>query len=276
MEAIVEHTLEPELLLPPPRCLRLPRSTSLLLSVAALLLGLFVVGSGRALWEGAKMLWLDGAGQTVSGRIVAVRIAHFQKGQLLQKGQLPAQTAVCYEVDVPGPQGISHRRGWIALGAPAPAVGLESEAVKPKPAPRFFLGQPFPLRCASFFGVLVCQPWGPSPGSRIAALLLAGGLVLAVSLRLLRRLGRWAGSRRHLLRHGTATVGTITHKRSEMEDMARYYLRYGYAAGNAAQGREEQVSADHWREFQVGQPVTVLYDPDDPGHAELYALIVRK
>lgn len=276
MEAIVEHTLEPDLLAPPPRRLHLPRSTSLLLSVAALLLGLFILGSGRALWEGTKMLWLDGAGQTVSGRIVAVRTAPPLKGQLV-KGQLPVQTALCYEADIPGPQG-QHRRGWVALGAPAPAAGLESEAAKPTPAPRFYKGQPFPLRCASFFGVTVCQPWGPSPGSRIAALLLTGGLVLFVSLHLLRRLGQWAGGRLHLLRQGTATVGTITHKRSETEDMARYYLRYGYATSGVTPGRdrEEQVSADYWREFQVGQPVTVLYDPDNPGHAGLYALIVRR
>ena len=272
MEAIVEHKLEPELLLPTPRRLRLPWRTSLLLSVAVLLLGVFILGSGRALWEGAKMLWLDGAGQTISGRIVAIRTGHSPKGQF------PAQTSICYAVDVPGPQGLQRRRGWVALGAPAPASGLESEAAKPQTAPRFRLGQPFPVRCASFFGVMVCSPWGPSPGSRIAALLLAGGLVLAVSLRLLRRLSRWAGSRLHLLRQGTATIGTITHKRSETEDMARYYLRYGYAAGGAAVGRdrEEQVSADHWREFQVGQPVTVLYDPDNPGHAGLYALIVQR
>lgn len=269
LEAIVEHRLEPELLAPTPRRLRLPWRTSLLLSVAALLLSLFVLGSGRALWEGAKMLWLDGAGQTISGKIVAIRTAHSMKGQL------PVQTALCYEVDVPSPQGVRQQRGWVALGAPAPALGLESEAA-PRPAPRFSLGQPFPLRCASFFGTTVCQPWGPSPGSRITALLLAGGLVLFVSLRLLRRLGRWAGSRLHLLRQGTATVGTITHKRSETEDMARYYLRYGYADRAAGRNREEQVNADHWREFQVGQPVTVLYDPDNPGHAGLYALIVRR
>ena len=113
LEAIVEHRLEPELLAPTPRRLRLPWRTSLLLSVAALLLSLFVLGSGRALWEGAKMLWLDGAGQTISGKIVAIRTAHSMKGQL------PVQTALCYEVDVPSPQGVRQQRGWVALGAPA-------------------------------------------------------------------------------------------------------------------------------------------------------------
>lgn len=271
MEAIAEHTLEPELLAPTPRRLRLPWRTSLLLLVAALLLGLFALGSGRALWEGAKMLWLDCAGQTVPGKIVAIRTS-----PLTAKGQLPAQTDICYEAIVPGLHGPQRRLGWVALGAPPPIPGLESEAAKPQPAVRFRLGQSFPLRYASFLGTTVCQPWGPSPGSRIAALLLAGGLVLLVSLRLLRRLSRWAGSRLHLLRQGTATVGTITHKRSETEDMARYYLCYGYAAAALGRDHEEQVSADHWREFHVGQPVTVLYDPDDPSHAGLYALIVRK
>ncbi len=269
MEAIVEHVLEPKLLAPAPRRLRLPWRTSLLLSVAVLLLGVFVLGSGRALWEGAKMLWLDSAGQTVSGKIVAVRTEPSPS-----KGQTSRQTAICYVADVPSPHGFRRQRGWIVLGAPAAAPGLESEAAKPQPVTAYGLGQPFPLRCASLFGTTVCQPWGPSPGSRIAALLLAGSLVLAVSLLLLRRLGRWAGSRLHLLRLGTATVGTITHKRSETEDMMRYFLRYGYADGAAAgRDREEQVSADQWREFQVGQPVTVLYDPEHPNQAGLYALM---
>ncbi len=266
MEAIAEHALEPELLEPAPRRLRLPWRTTLLLSVAALLLGIFVLGSSRALWEGAKMLWLVGAGQTVSGKVIAVRA-----GPASTKGQLPPQTALCYAADVPGPYGPLHRQDWVTLGAPPPAPGLESEAAPPS-APRFFVGQPFSLRFASLGGITVCQPWGPRPGSRIGALLLAGGLVLAVSLRLLRRLGRWAGSRRLLLRQGIATVGTITHTRSETEDMARYFLRYGYPAGPAG-GREEQVSADQWREFHVGQPVTVLVDPDDSSHAGLYALM---
>ena len=271
MESIAEHKLEPELLGQTPRRLRLPWRTSLLLLAAALLLGFFVLGSGRALWEGAKMLWLECAGQTISGEIIAIRIS-----PRTVIGQLPPQTAICYTVDLPNTYGLRSRRGWVALGAPIPATGLESGAAKLQPASRFRLGQPFPLRCASFFGIVICRPWGPSPGSRSTALPLAGGLVLAVSLRLLRRLGRWAGGRLYLLRQGTATVGTITHKRSETEDMARYYLRYGYAAGSAlGQDREEQVSADHWREFQVGQPVTVLYDPHDPSHAGLYALIVR-
>ena len=268
MEAIVEHALEPELLLPSPRRLRLPWRTTLLLGVAVLLLGVFILASSRALWEGATLLWLEGAGRTVCGKVIAIRTRAASV-----KGQLPAQTALCYAVLVPGPRGFQHRQEWVTLGAPPPAPGLD-EAVPPS-VPRFLVGQPFPLRVASLGGITVCQPWGPRPGSRIAALLLAGGLVLAVSLRLLRRLGRWAGSRRFLLRQGRATVGTIMHTRSESEDMMRYFLRYGYPAGPPG-GREEQVSADQWRRFQVGQPVTVLYDAQNPSHAGLYALIAQK
>ena len=106
METIVEYKVEPELLLPTPRRLRLPWRTLLLLSVAVLLLGVFILGSSRALWEGAKMLWLEGAGQTVSGRIVAIRTRAASV-----KGQLPQQIAVCYEAEVPGPQGRQPRRG---------------------------------------------------------------------------------------------------------------------------------------------------------------------
>ncbi len=272
MESIAEHVLEPELLAPAPRRLRLPGRTRLLLSVAALLLGLCAFGSGRALWEGVKLLGLDIAGYTVYGKIVAIQTEP-PIGPAAPKGVLLRQTAIRYEVFVPGPRGGS-RSAWIVLGAPQTPPGIENEMPSP-PAARFTVGQPFPLREASFFGTPVCQPWGPNPGSRIASLLLAGSLVLTVSLLLLRRLIRWAGSHRFLLRQGTATIGTITHTRSETEDMMRYFLRYGYASGGAGEGRnrEEQVSADQWRKFGVGQPVTVLYDPDNPGHAGLYALI---
>ena len=265
MELIAEHVLEPELTAPVPRRLRLPRRTRLLLAVAVLLLGMFAFGSGRALWEGAKLSWLNLCGRTLAGQIIEIRTE-----PAAVKGQPPRQTALRYGVT--GARGAFTQTGWIALGAPAALPGGENAAAPPA---RFHVGQPFPLRSASLGGITVCRPWGPGAGSRILTLLIAGGLVFAVSLRLLRRLLRWAGSREHLLRFGTATVGTITHKRSEAEDMVRYFLRYGYPGG-PAEGREEQVSAEQWREFHVGQPVTVLYDPDLPDKAGLYALIAQK
>lgn len=281
MEAIAEHTLEPELLAPVPRRLGLPARTRLLLLVAALLLGLFVVGSGRALWEGVKLSWLGLSGQTIAGKIVAIRAeaplksAGKLRGGGKEKAPLPVQTALGYEAVVSTPHGLQVRRGWVSLGTQSPAAGLESEAQPPPPAVQFQLGEPFPLRCASFLGRTVCQPWGPQPAPHIVPLFLAGGLIMAVSLRLLRRLSRWADSRRALLRGGTAVVGTITDKRTEAEDMARFFLRYGYPGGPDT-GREEQVSAEQWREFHVGQPVTVLFNPEQPEQAGLYALIKQK
>lgn len=268
MEAVIEHTLEPELIGPAPRRLHLPLRARLLLLVAGLLLGLFAVGSARALWEGVKLSWLAEAGRPLSGKIVEIRTE-----PSAAKGQTPRQTAIRYLAAAPGPHGSRAQTGWIVLAEPPQALSAEN---RPVPAvPVFRLGQPFPLRVAFFANTVLCQPWGPNPGSRIWTLFLSGGLVLAVSLLLLRRLLRWTGDRLHLLRFGTAAVGTITHKRSESEDMVRYFLRYGFAGGPDA-GREEQVSADQWREFQVGQPVTVLFDPDAPQKAGLYALIVQK
>lgn len=268
MEAVIEHTLEPELAGPTPRRLHLPLRARLLLAVAGLLLGLFAVGSARALWEGVKLSWLAEAGRPLSGKVVELRME-----PPAAKGQKPQQTAIRYSAVVPGTRVTDTQTGWIVLSEPPQPLSAEN---RPAPAvPVFRLGQPFPLRFAFFGNAVLCQPWGPNPGSRIWTLFLSGGLVLAVSLLLLRRLLRWTGDRLHLLRRGTATVGTITHKRSESEDMVRYFLRYGYRGGPEA-GREEQVSADQWREFQVGQPVTVLYDPDSPEKAGLYALISQK
>ncbi len=267
MEAVIEHTLEPELAGPVPRRLHLPLRARLLLAVAGLLLGLFAAGSTRALWEGVKLSWLAEAGRPLSGEIVEI---HTEPPPA--KGQKSRQTAIRYSAVVPSLHGRQPASGWIVLAEPPASLSAEN---LPAPAfPVFRVGQPFPLRFAVFGGAVLCQPWGPNPGSRIWTLFLSGGLVLAVSLLLLRRLLRWTGSRLHLLRFGAATVGTITHKRSESEDMVRYFLRYGYPGGPGA-GREEQVGADQWREFQVGQPVTVLFDPAAPEKAGLYALMSR-
>ena len=272
MEAVIEHKLEPELTGPVPRRMHLPARVLFLLAVAGLLLALFVAGSARALWEGVKLSWLAEAGRPVSGRIVEIRTEPAPvAGQA--KGQAVRQTAIRYAVAIPS-RAFS-QTGWIVLGEPPGPLTAENRSVSSPALPVFQVGQAFPLRYASFGGAVLCQPWGPNPGSRILTLFLAGGLVLVVSLLLLRRLLRWTGSHLRLLRRGTVTVGTITHKRSEAEDMVRYFLRYGYAGGAEA-GREEQVSADQWREFHVGQPVTVLYDPDSPHHAGLYVLITQK
>ena len=268
MEAVIEHTIEPELFRPIPRRLHLPARIALLLAVAGLLLGLFAVGSARALWEGVKLSWLAEAGRPLSGKIVEIRTA-----TPAAKGEPSPQTAIRYSVAVPGPHGGQVQTGWIVLSEPSQALSAEHRTAPPVPG--FQLGQEFPLRVAFFGNAALCQPWGPNAGSRIWTLFLAGGLVLTVSLLLLRRLLGWTRSRLHLLRRGTATIGTITHTRSEAEDMVRYFLRYGYPGG-AESGREEQVSADQWRKFHVGQPVTVLYDPDSPQHAGLYTLIMQR
>lgn len=270
MEAVIEHVLEPEIAGPAPRRLHLPIRARLLLAVASLLLGLFVIGSGRALWEGVKLSWLAHAGYTISGQIAEIRTTPFGP-----KDQALRQTALRYTASVPSPNGPVQESGWVALGEPSAVPNPENQPAKVSAVPAFHLGQPIPLRVVLFGGAVICQPWGTGAGSRIWTLFLTGGLVTAVSLFLLRRLTRWAGSRLHLLRFGTATIGTITHTRSEAEDMVRYFLRYGYPGGPAS-GREEQVSADQWRTFHVGQPVTVLHDPKNPAHAGLYALIVQK
>ena len=277
MESVIEHMLEPGVAMPAPRRTRLPLRVSLLLAVAMLLLGIFVAGSGRALWEAVKLTWVAQAGRTVSGQIVQIKTEpNTEKNQPLH------QIAVRYACDLPLAQGLHHQEGWIGLGeepASSNSPTLGGGPMSPKPASAssaraFHLGQAFPIRYANWFGQTLSYPWQPNPNGRVLTLLFAGSLVLLVSLLLLRRLLRWTRERLHLLRLGTATVGTITHKRSEAEDMVRYFLRYGYSSGQA-EGREheEQVSSDQWKLFHVGQPVTVLYDPAAPERVGLYALI---
>ena len=256
METVPEHKIEAEIAGAAPRRAHLPIRMALLLAIAYLLLGLFIIGSGRALWEAGKLGWIG-----ISGRIILGQIAEVHSEASLEKTAPKRQTALRYRVIVPeGASGLSGRTGWIGLGRKDTRV--------------YRVGEPLPYRIAPWFGGLAGSPWAPVPTGRLVSLLLCGGLVLVVSALLIRRLTLWLQEHLHLLRLGTAAVGTIIHKRTEAEDMLRYFLRYGYAPTKEyGLEREEQVSAEQWREFEVGQPVTVLYDPAQPECAGLYALM---
>ncbi len=257
METVSEHRVEPEIAGPAPRRVGLPGRLNFLLVAAFLLLSVFLLGSGRALWEAGKLLWLAGAGQTATARVVEIRWE-----PPAAKGKPAVQAAIRYHLDTAVSRsagGRLTRTGWIGVRRGERLYHLE---------------QTLPYRYAPWFGGVAGFPWQPSPSGRIVSLLLSGGLVLLVSGFLVRRLARWVRLHLHLLRLGQATVGTITHKRTEADDMLRYFLRYGYApTPGEGREREEQVSAEQWKRFEVGQPVTVLYDPDRPEHAGVYALI---
>lgn len=256
METVPEHKIEMKIADAPPRRPHLAARLLLLLAAAYLLLGLFTLGGGRALWEAGKLGWIGLAGRTVSAVITEVQT----QPSSAEKTSLTHQVALRYTVSVPGEA--SARTGWIGLRR------KETRQYRP--------GETMPYRAAAWFGGVAGSPWQPVPTGRLVSLLLCGGLVLLVSGLLMRRLTAWLLEHLHLLGTGLAVVGTITHKRTEAHDMLRYFLRYGYAsAPGTGQEREEQVSAEQWREFEVGQPVTVLYDPDRPERAGLYVLMRR-
>ena len=267
METLSEHVLEPALAAPPPRALPLPPRLSLLMVLAGLMIGLFFLGGLRAVWEAGKLGWLAGAGQTVPGTVTRVETLPSP-----DKNAPPVPTGLWYTVTLPGPHGPLPRIGWISLAGEPTLPGGPARAL-PSPVPAVHLGQTLPIRSAPWFGAVLSQPWSAAPGNRILTLLFIGVLVLLVTARLARRLLGWLRGHLHLLRHGQATVGTITDKRTEVEDGARYFLRYGYSAAGAGREREEQVGAEQWKRFEVGQPVTVLYDPAQPAHAGLYVLM---
>ncbi len=268
METVSAHSIEPALAAPPPRRHSLPPRLALLLTLAVLMIGLFALGGVRAVWEAGKLGWLAGAGRTVPGTVTKIET---QPGP--DKDAPPVPLGLWYTVTLSGPHGPLQRVGWISL-AGGPALPGGPVRALPSPVPAVHLGQSLPVRSAPWFGGVLSQPWSAAPGNRIATLLFIGVLVLLVTARLGRRLLLWLRGHLHLLRHGLATVGTITDKRTEVEDAARYFLTYGYSAGGEGQEREEQVGAEQWRLFEVGQSVTVLYDPVCPAEAGLYTLMV--
>lgn len=271
METVTEHLIEREVAAPPPRAVRLPLGLNFLILAAGLMFALFVGGGGYALLEAAKLGWISVAGRSVNARIVQIATEPAPA-----KDQPARQTALRYVFTSPFDQSPQSR--WLRLDRAAdaqPGMPMPQSRGKPAAPPAAVIGDVIPVRGAVWLGRPLFFPWTPQATGRIAFLMLSGGLIIGISGFLLRRLIEWRRHRLHLLRTGIATVGTIIDKEARAEDTPRYYVRYGYAAGSQPREREEQMSMEQWKEFEIGQPVTVLYDPEQTDDAALYTLVRR-
>jgi hypothetical protein len=278
MEIVIDHQIEPVVAAPPPRAAQLPASTNILLLAATLLFGLFIYGGSRALVEAWKLAWLGVMGHPIAAQVTQVLTATSQV-----KGAPDQQIGLRYSYTLPfGPDrtlqtGVAHLmtpdvNDTTRPQEPLPRSGQKT--VLPN-IPVFHIGDRLPLRGAEWLGRPLVYPWQAAPTGKVVFLLLCGGLVIGISVLLLRRIVRWRGHRLRLLRYGVATTGTIVHKEARAEDAPRYYLRYGYAVETEPREHEEQVSIEQWKRLDIGQPVTVLYDPECPDDAGLYLLIGR-
>lgn len=272
METVAEHPIEREVAAPPPRAARLPLGLNFLIFAAGLMFTLFIGGGGYALLESAKLGWVSAAGRTVTAHV-----AQIVTEPAPVKGQPARQTALRYVFTSPFDQSSQFR--WLRLDrADDSQTGMPMPQGRGKPAapPLAQTGDPIPVRGAIWLGRPLFYPWTAAASGRIVFLMLSGALIVGISVFLLRRLLAWRRHRLHLLRAGIATVGTVIDKEARSEDTPRYFVRYGYATDSRPQEREEQVSMEQWREFEIGQPVTVLYDPEHSEDAGLYALLGRK
>lgn len=269
METVADHEIEPEIAAPPPRTAGLHPSVNLLMLAACLLFALFLYGGGRALWEAVKLGWVAVAGRTVTAHVQDVRTEPASV-----KGQPPRQTALQYAFTSPTDGSVQSR--WMRLGGGDEAsAGPMRSPSGATPVPVVHVGDALPVRCAAWPGGGLSYPWTKEAPGRIVFLTLSGGAIIVISVLLWRKLGYWRRQRLRLLRHGIATAGTILHKEARAEDAPRYFIRYGYASGDGPHEREEQVSQEQWKTLEVGQPVTVLYDPDHAEEAGLYTLVRR-
>lgn len=273
MEAVIAHEIEPEVAGPPPRLARLPWRTQALLALAGALAVLLFVGGGRALVEAVRLGWVAAAGKTVFAQVTTLKTEAAEA-----PGQPPALTGLQYQYTDPFDGRPVSRFVRITAdpsreaGDPPPSMGAKTKPVAP---PLMRVGDRLPLRIARWQGRSLAYFWRPAPWGKGLFLTLCGLVVMGVSVGLIRTLAHWRRLRTRLLGDGVAVIGTVVHKRADVGDTPRYYLRYGYATVPEGDKREheEQVGMDQWKRFDIGQPVTVLYDPDHPTQAGLYALI---
>lgn len=278
METLSEYVLEPEAARPPPRPVRHRPGAIGLMLIAGLVFAVFAYGGLRALGEAGRLAWIAAMGHSVTARVASIDYAPSPF-----KGSSPVPVSLRYQYrlpqDLPGTVRVG-RALLDATGAANPAAfpGRRGAVgtTRAEHAPR--VGDALPLRWLAWRGRTVVMPWPVHPWGQIVFLALCGGLIVGISALLLWRLGRRLQERGHLLRRGQAAVGTILHKRTEAHDVPRYFVTYGYArqgpgAVSEMREHEEQVTLEQWRRWEIGQPVTVLYDPAHADEAGLYALL---
>lgn len=80
--------------------------------------------------------------------------------------------------------------------------------------------------------------------------------------------------RKQLYRSGRGTPGTIVHKRSQSGGKTlTFKVAYRYTSDTGASlSAEMKTSRDRWEQATIGQPVTVLYWPDNPRRSIVYEL----
>jgi hypothetical protein len=263
VETVITHEIEAEIAAPPPRRnAGLTPGTRALLALAGILALLLFLGGARALEESARLAWVGLTGRPATARVteIAPGAAGFRYEYV---DPFTGHAQRCYARLEPLPP---------TVGDAAPGLGGPASAA---PAPRLFLGEHLALRVAGEGPRSIVYFWTPAPWAKGLFLALCGLVVMGVSLSLAVALARWRRLRVRLLRAGRAVVGTIIHKHTDVHDTPRYYLRYGYMTADTREAceREERVSAEQWKRFEVGQPVTVLYDPERLLQAGLYALM---
>jgi hypothetical protein len=272
METVIAHEIEPEIAAAPPRAARLPWRTQGLLLLAGMLALLLFLGGARALVEAGRLAWVALCGRSVTAQVTAIEMT----GSAVQ-GQPAQQTGLSYRYRDPFTGRIVTQHARIAAPEAGsdgvmPGLGAPAKSVVPPVIP---VGARLTLRVAGGPEHPLVYFWTPAPWGKGLFLTLCGLVVMGVSVRLLVVLARWRRLRARLLLAGQAVIGTIIHKHSEVGDTPQYFLRYGYATVGNAQPceHEEQVNFEQWKRFEIGQPVTVLYDPDAPSSAGMYALM---
>jgi hypothetical protein len=272
VEAVIAHQIESEVAGPPPRRnAHLPWGTQALLALAGALAVLLFLGGARALEEAGRLAWVGLWGRPATARVVSFEMSP----KSIDHPSQPLGFQYAYHDPFTGRLVQAHailEQEPDPSGDPALGTGVPE---KPAPLPRLFVGQQVALRVAGGPAHEIVDFWSPAPWGKGVFLALCGLVVMGVGVRLTWALVHWRHVRVHLLQSGQAVIGTVIHKRTDVQDAPHYYLRYGYITAGAGEicEHEERVSQEQWQRFEIGEPVTVLYDPGQPAKCGLYALM---
>jgi hypothetical protein len=273
-EIIKDYKVEPELMAPPPRRLFLPLGTRVLFASAVLLIILFFYGGCLLLFNSAQLVYVAVTGKTAVAHII--RIDSVPSGDLKQS---VVETGIAYQFDSPFPNNRPPQVQYSKINLGEVPYDIQDYLHRRRKGafdiPDYHIGDPLLFRYTKWHGRTILHPWNRPPYAKIAAMSAMGMAVITVGFVIMRRLLHWRKGGLRLMRHGVATPGTILHKRSDTSEVPRYYVLYGFelTESGGTRQREERCTIDQWKKFDVGQTVTVLYDPADTSVAGLYPLL---
>ena len=235
-ERIEEHVIEPELLRPAPRKLRVTSWSSVAFFSWIAAFAVIVASILCICVQSVRMFWLSQEGRTAVATVTGCTFMDGSSGPCTAHPAQVDRIKYTFTAD-----GVAHN-GITSADTVRPPLGT------------------LLVRYGDLDGQDLIYAPASSLSPKSAGLAMLGAFTIGfICAFLTTRWFVWQTRLRRLVRFGSPVVGTVKEKTITDDDGARYYVMVGYldSAGRPRQ-LKERCSPDQWRKLDIGQPITVI------------------